>query len=302
MFSSHFWKRANCVVNFLLSIALVIGAIHVAFNLITLSSLPPIKCKGNSTDDPQISYKYKKGTISGRNILLITICTPLLEFLVGEFLLSKEPQNVRKRYQSKSRLKTTLLMAFRWHWHYFLGTAFVILLVGTAKITAGRPRPYWIDSCKPQFDQEDCRYGMVYNYTCTNSGLSNLKIRDGRVSFPSAHSALSFYQAICMVLYQTYRLGARRWGPSVVVFLHAIWCCWAMYCSASRLADRHHHLEDIIAGGAVGVVVAWFVVAGLSRKFCALVDAEDQNQQGRTQNHEMESVISPKVERAIRPF
>ena len=38
----------------------------------------------------------------------------------------------------------------------------------------------------------------------------------------------------------------------------------------SRLAEHHHHLEDIIAGGTIGVVVGWFVVAGLSRKFSAL--------------------------------
>ena len=234
------------------------------------------------------------------------MCTPLLVFLVGEFLLSKQPENVHNRdHQSKSRLKRTLLMAFRWYWNYCLGILFLILLVGTAKITAGRPRPHWIDSCGPQFDPEDCRYGIVYNYTCANKGLSVLKIRDGRVSFPSAHAALSFYHAVCMVLYQTYRLRARRWGPAVVVFLHAIWCCWAMYCSTSRLADRHHHLEDVIVGGVVGVTLAWFTVAELSRKFYVVADAEDQNPQEHynTENLELKPVISPNAEKAaIKSF
>ena len=161
---SFLWKHAKCVSNFLLFIALLIGAINFAFNLITLSSLPPLRCKGNTTDDTEISHTYKKGSISIGKLVLITVCTPLLEFVVGEFLVSKEPENVRKRYQSKWRLKRTFLVAFRWHWHYFLGTTFLMLLVGTAKITAGRPRPYWKDSCKPKFDQEDCHYGILESF------------------------------------------------------------------------------------------------------------------------------------------
>ena len=120
-----------------------------------------------------------------------------------------------------------------------------------------------------------------------------LKTREGRQSFPSGHSVVSFYHAMCMVLYQTHRLRARRWGAAVVVFLRAIWFIWATYCSMLRLNDQRHHLEDVIVGGAVGVVVAWFIVAALSRKFYVLVDAKGQSPEGHAEKLELESVVSP---------
>ena len=264
--------------NLFLFLVLVIAALSFDLKLITLSSsLPPIKCKGNSTDDPEISYKYQPSSIPTNKLLLTIILLPLFEFILVEFLITEEPENVRKRFQSESRLKRATLMGFQWYFHYFLGLMFLVVLTGAGKIIARRPRPHWVDVCQPKFYEEDCDHGVVYNYNCTNPKLNPWKIREGYESFFSGHTALSTYLAMCMILYQANRLGARRWGSAVIVFLHALWCSGALYCAFSRLSEYHHHLEDVAVGVLAGLAMSWFVVTELSGNFDSLHRREEQN-------------------------
>jgi len=131
-------------------------------------------------------------------------------------------------------------------WHDFhhatlgLGEALgvTMLLTGVLKVSVGRLRPDFLARCEPVALQ------------CTGDPV---EVREGRLSFPSGHSSLSFAGGTYLSLYlwgKLSPLGGRHWLWKVPVLLLPV--AAATLVAWSRVRDRRHHWEDVLGGGLIG--------------------------------------------------
>ena len=121
--------------------------------------------------------------------------------------------------------------------------ASTLLAVCLVKNQVGRLRPDFLDRCK------------LVGGVCTGNAHD---IMEGRKSFPSGHTALSFAGLGFLSLYLAARLSqVRGFGElwKVVVVLTP-WFC-ALFVGLSRIADYWHHWEDVLVGGVIGHVIAY---------------------------------------------
>eukprot|EP00005_Dracoamoeba_jomungandri_P003038 CAMPEP_0174261274 /NCGR_PEP_ID=MMETSP0439-20130205/11339_1 /TAXON_ID=0 /ORGANISM="Stereomyxa ramosa, Strain Chinc5" /LENGTH=283 /DNA_ID=CAMNT_0015345727 /DNA_START=1 /DNA_END=852 /DNA_ORIENTATION=- len=115
--------------------------------------------------------------------------------------------------------------------------AFTLILTQVLKVSCGRYRPDWED-------RED---------------ESSSVQEDGRQSFPSGHSSMSFASMTFLSLYLCGKLGFYRknggevWKAYVVLAPIAVSTCVAV----TRVRDYHHHFSDILAGSIIGVAFAF---------------------------------------------
>ncbi|CAH0687391.1 unnamed protein product [Chilo suppressalis] len=124
------------------------------------------------------------------------------------------------------------------------------VLTDMVKLIAGRPRPDFFYRCFPDgVETEDLQ--------CNGDPLD---IMEGRKSFPSGHSSLSFCSLGVASAWICGRLGvlSRRRGSGVRVV-----CCLAPLVGAacvalSRSCDYHHHWQDILVGSILGFSIAIF--------------------------------------------
>jgi diacylglycerol diphosphate phosphatase/phosphatidate phosphatase len=83
--------------------------------------------------------------------------------------------------------------------------------------------------------------------------------REARLSFPSGHSSISWAAMTYLSLYLTAKLHVYS-EPQGTIALKAIAALSPMVVSGavacSRVADYHHHVEDVIAGSLLGSAMA----------------------------------------------
>ena len=80
-------------------------------------------------------------------------------------------------------------------------------------------------------------YGLKY-------AVDEKRPNDGRFSFPSAHTSISFFSAEFM----RKRYGWEYGVPAYVA---------ATFVAYSRVESREHHTHDVIAGAAIGIVSSY---------------------------------------------
>ncbi|GLV43962.1 uncharacterized protein CBL_12742 [Carabus blaptoides fortunei] len=119
------------------------------------------------------------------------------------------------------------------------------------KVITGRLRPDFFSRCFPN--------GKISTDMVCN-GEPKL-ILEGRKSFPSGHSSLSFASMTFLTLYLMAKLRifddngrGKGWRIVVCVLPLVLASCIAI----SRSCDYHHHEEDIVAGSLLGIAVAYF--------------------------------------------
>jgi len=105
------------------------------------------------------------------------------------------------------------------------------------KVSAGRYRPDYLARVQQQND-----------------------VVDGRKSFPSGHSSLSFCAMTYLSLYLAGKLGLfRRQGGAVWKAVIAMLpLSLSVFVAVSRTRDYHHHFSDILGGAVIGVALALF--------------------------------------------
>ncbi|CAG9138596.1 unnamed protein product [Plutella xylostella] len=119
-------------------------------------------------------------------------------------------------------------------WSLSLGlTGFLTNLL---KLTVGRPRPDFFYRCFPDGVQ-------TADFTCTGDAR---EVMDGRKSFPSGHSSLSFCSLGVCALWLAGRLEAlsRRRGDAARLLTCVAPLCVALCVAVSRTCDYHHHWQD----------------------------------------------------------
>ncbi|XP_063390765.1 phospholipid phosphatase 5-like [Cydia fagiglandana] len=117
------------------------------------------------------------------------------------------------------------------------------------KLIAGRPRPDFFYRCFPDGIE-------TMDLQCTGDPD---EIMEGRKSFPSGHSSLSFCSLGAGSLWLCGRLlvlARRRGGGGARLVLCAAPLALAACVALSRSCDYHHHWEDILVGSVLGFTTA----------------------------------------------
>lgn len=149
-------------------------------------------------------------------------------------------------------------------WILFFVTAGITTSIVTEvlKNLVGRYRPDWLDRCSPTVPGtviiESWGATSSDNPPCTNDDISASKLDDGRKSFPSGHSSISFSLGTVVVFHAGWwMLGSARRTPLLCTVLElwmALQISWAIGVASSRVIDNKHHVGDVVGGGFIGVL------------------------------------------------
>ncbi|KEG15093.1 phosphatidic acid phosphatase [Trypanosoma grayi] len=142
--------------------------------------------------------------------------------------------------------------------HWLLAQSFSLALctciIDTTKLYAGRLRPDFL----ARLERE--------GYTSSSVGVDWCDVaREGRLSFPSGHSGLSFAAFVPLIMYFMGVLKAFRGGSlwrTVVSFIPLI---LPITVAVSRTRDNRHNFSDIVAGSIIGACCALLSVGLLFR-------------------------------------
>ncbi|XP_017106101.2 phospholipid phosphatase 1 [Drosophila bipectinata] len=208
--------------------------------------------RGFFCSDLSIRYPYRECTITVPMLLLMMLLLPMLFLAVAEIM------RICKRFRTRLYLRNL----WRAEATFSFGFIATYLTTELAKHAVGRLRPHFFHACQPRLDDgsscADVQNADLYveQFHCSNRDLSALQIRELHVSFPSAHSSLSFYSMFLLALYVD---GAWRGRGGVRVLRHLlqfVLLMVALCVSLSRVADYWHHWSDVLAGALLGLAYA----------------------------------------------
>lgn len=127
---------------------------------------------------------------------------------------------------------------------YYFALSFTLFVSSCIKHLVGRPRPDTVAVC-----------GLDGSYLACSGVLSGSQLYDQFHSFPSGHAAEAMAVGIFMTL-----LISDVWvsGSMISAMLKMAPVIWALFVGVSRIWDRAHHVDDVIAGLFLGAVVGFF--------------------------------------------
>uniref|UniRef100_A0A6P4E2B7 Phosphatidate phosphatase n=1 Tax=Drosophila rhopaloa TaxID=1041015 RepID=A0A6P4E2B7_DRORH len=213
--------------------------------------------RGFFCSDLSIRYPYKDCTITVPMLLLLMLLLPMLFVAVVEIM------RICKRFRTRLYLRNL----WRAEATFSFGFIATYLTTELAKHAVGRLRPHFFHGCQPRLDDgsscSDPQNAELYveQFHCSNHNLSVRQIRELHVSFPSAHSSLSFYSMLLLALY-VHGVWRGRGGVRVLRHVLQFLLLMAALCvSLSRVADYWHHWSDVLAGALLGVAYAAITAA-----------------------------------------
>ncbi|MBN3272397.1 PLPP1 phosphatase, partial [Polyodon spathula] len=230
--------------------------------------------RGFFCNDESIKYPLKEDTISYELLGGIMIPFTLIVMIVGECLSVHY-----KRLQSNSSVRNNYVAClYKAIGTFVFGAAMSQSLTDIGKYSIGRLRPHFLDVCKPNWAEINCKAGYIENFTCTGEkGIVN----EARLSFYSGHSSFSMYCMLFLALYVQARLvedWARLLRPTIQFFLVAA----SIYVGLSRVSDYKHHWSDVLTGLIQGAIVATLIVFFVSDFFKTRVTAFPQKEEDIT--------------------
>ncbi|PAA55579.1 hypothetical protein BOX15_Mlig027232g1 [Macrostomum lignano] len=189
--------------------------------------------------------------------LFILLIIPVSLLCLTAFCPATMDQQASTNSSSRSSALLTCQLA------YWL----IILLAGnlanTIKVIVGRPRPDFYYRCYPDDHEHEAGAGAPMQSSLQMQPCyGDLdSIIEGRKSFPSGHSTFSFASLgfLSLLLWRRFGLWRRFPGaPSAwQLLLGGLPLFIAMCIALSRLADFHHHCEDVAVGSILGFSVAY---------------------------------------------
>ncbi|KAL6066522.1 Diacylglycerol pyrophosphate phosphatase 1 [Balamuthia mandrillaris] len=168
-------------------------------------------------DDPSLSYPLHKSIVPTWLLMLWSFLVPLTIFAVYQLLVRRSRHDL---HHACLGLFTALTLT--------------LFLTDFLKLCAGRLRPNWL----------------------ALEGDSESSFQDGRKSFPSGHSSLSFASMVFLSLYLCGKLGVFRKTDGAVwkLMLGFLPLLAACFIGISRTRDYHHHFSDVLAGAVIGII------------------------------------------------
>uniref|UniRef100_G3P5S9 Phospholipid phosphatase 2a n=1 Tax=Gasterosteus aculeatus aculeatus TaxID=481459 RepID=G3P5S9_GASAC len=209
--------------------------------------------RGIYCDDKSISYPYRRDTISHGAMAAVTITCSIVIITTGEAYLVHT-----KRLHSNSRFNDYLSALYKVVGTFLFGAAVSQSMTDLAKFTIGRPRPNFLDVCRPV----SCN-GYTLQINCTGY---HRNVTESRLSFYSGHSSFGMYCMLFLSLYVQARMQG-KWTrlvrPTIQFFLVA----FSFYVGYTRVSDYKHHWSDVLVGLLQGALIAVLTVRYVSDFF-----------------------------------
>ncbi|SAM08515.1 hypothetical protein [Absidia glauca] len=123
-----------------------------------------------------------------------------------------------------------------------------------------KPRPDLLDRCQPAVGAHDPPMGLS-NYTICTVGSDTSIMIDGFKSFPSGHTSFAFAGLTYFSLYLAGKFNLfdqKGEGRTLKIFLFWIPILGALLIGISRFRDYRHHWGDVLIGGIIGLICAFF--------------------------------------------
>ncbi|XP_061096523.1 phospholipid phosphatase 2-like isoform X2 [Conger conger] len=198
--------------------------------------------RGVYCDDESIRYPLKDDTITHGLMAAVTISCTVIIISSGEAYLVYS-----KKIHSNSDFNQYVAALYKVVGTFMFGAAVSQSLTDLAKFTIGRPRPNFMEVCKPK----ECK-GYMLQINCTGNPRA---VTESRLSFYSGHSSFGMYCMLFLALYVQARLVA-KWArllrPTIQFFLVA----FAVYVGYTRVSDYKHHWSDVLVGLLQGALIA----------------------------------------------
>ncbi|XP_041103202.1 phospholipid phosphatase 1-like isoform X1 [Polyodon spathula] len=252
-------------------VCVVLAGLPLAvFNLVKIKPYQ----NGFFCNDDSIRYPFHNSTITSTVLYSVGFTLPICSMIVGECLSVHY-----KRLQSNSSVRNNYVAClYKAIGTFVFGAAMSQSLTDIGKYSIGRLRPHFLDVCKPNWAEINCKAGYIENFTCTGEkGIVN----EARLSFYSGHSSFSMYCMLFLALYVQARLvedWARLLRPTIQFFLVAA----SIYVGLSRVSDYKHHWSDVLTGLIQGAIVATLIVFFVSDFFKTRVTAFPQKEEDIT--------------------
>lgn len=210
--------------------------------------------RGFFCDDESIRYPYLEQTVSNLLLTVLAFGIPNVLIVCVEGFRLFDTSTPRDSWRSVGiRL---LRNCYEVCGVFIFGSGLSQVTVDSAKYSIGRLRPHFWAVCEPAVECSSLPSNLyITEYTCNGDPSYT---EEGRLSFPSGHSALAFYAAVYAAIYLQHRM---LWKGSVL-FKHVlqgvlIWSAW--FTALSRVFDNMHHPTDVLAGGLIGTFWALIV-------------------------------------------
>ncbi|KAJ3648836.1 hypothetical protein Zmor_020608 [Zophobas morio] len=244
--------RARLRIPILVDIFIIV-TVGLLIGLIEFGVIPNTK-QGFICKDPKISHPFRGDTVTMTTLLITAYFGPILIITLVEML------------KENSLKKVCVGTVWNYYKECLIGATLVLLITEVIKVVMGEPRPHFLDSCDPDANRNCTQGTLVFDYNCTNTGLSNFFRTDITRSFPSGHTSVSLFIALyCSYLVQI-RIPTKTVGTLTKPFLIAVCLTWSLLCSLSRITDRRHHWWDVLAGAFLGICGALYTLSLLHSK------------------------------------
>lgn len=154
---------------------------------------------------------------------------------------------------------------------YLFGLFSSTSLIEILKFMVGRPRPVFLDLCKPVLpDGTTCNdsqnlHKFIVEFSCAST---NHKTFQKALSFPSGHASIAFYAMIFIAIYLHFRVSS-KYSMLLKHVLQFICVSLAASIAVSRITDHVHFCTDVAVGSLIGILFAiWtaFTITSLTRK------------------------------------
>jgi phosphatidate phosphatase len=239
--------------------------------------------RGFFCDDQSIRYPYKPDTVTTPMLFAIGYGIPLIFMVLCECSRMYWEVKYLNRVISHFRMgrfvvHRLVVRLWRFLGYFMLGSCCVFFLTNIGKFSIGRLRPHFLSVCKPDWSLLNCSSGTLdSNYyvtaaECTAVGpeltVNVHRLKEARLSFPSGHSSFSFYSMTFLTLYVQARI--HRHSFFCFTFrpmLQLMFMSLAAFTALSRVSDYKHHWSDVLAGSALGMVIAFIVACHCAKVF-----------------------------------
>jgi len=137
----------------------------------------------------------------------------------------------------------------------FMSLGFTNCLTTFLKLMIGRPRPDFLARCFDSNVPDPIPWEKPGYPACTGNPAV---IAEGRRSFPSGHSSMSWSSQFYLTLFLINFFDAfDEEGHPWKLFVSSLPSCGAVFVAASRVSDYWHHTTDVLAGSILGIVIAY---------------------------------------------
>ena len=192
-------------------------------------------CRSFAWDDPTISYVYKGSTFPSSSLAVISV-VPALFFVGVKFARNRDEPHF-------------LEMCVAWVLTQSVACALAMLFVDIPKVFAGRLRPDFLSRLQ-RAGVNSTMIGVDY---CS---IKDSDVLDGRVSFPSGHSGISFAAVMTLVQFLVSEIQPFRHASFPRFLLCIIPLVLPYIVAISRTRDNVHHFADVLTGSLTGIIAS----------------------------------------------